>query len=304
MLAKESRLTNPQTLLDPSAVARLSNLQLRASAIVEGFLTGLHQSPYHGFSVEFSQHRQYMPGDSLKHLDYKVLAKTGRYYIKQYEEETNLKSYILLDHSGSMGYGSGDVTKLDYGEALAAALSLMLLKQRDAVGLVTFDQKVSTIMPPHSAMGWLHPLLTQLTGLEPSGETKVASALFDIAERVKRKGLIVLISDMLDDPDEVMAGLRALRHIGHEVLVFQILDPMELSFAFPRDSRFKDLETGEILASRPWHIREEYKKLIREFVDNYKNRCRAERIDYQMFSTESPYGIALFEFLDRRRRML
>jgi len=174
MLAKESRLTNPQTLLDPSAVARLSNLQLRASAIVEGFLTGLHQSPYHGFSVEFSQHRQYMPGDSLKHLDYKVLAKTGRYYIKQYEEETNLKSYILLDHSGSMGYGSGDVTKLDYGEALAAALSLMLLKQRDAVGLVTFDQKVSTIMPPHSAMGWLHPLLTQLTGLEPSGETKVA----------------------------------------------------------------------------------------------------------------------------------
>ncbi len=245
-----------------------------------------------------------MPGDSLKHLDYKVLAKTGRYYIKQFEEETNLKSYILLDHSGSMGYGSNEISKLDYGEALAAALSLMLLKQRDAVGLVTFDQKVSNIMPPHSALGWLQPLLTQLSGLEPSGETKVASALFDIAERVKRKGLVVLISDMLDDPDEVMSGLRALRHIGHEVLVFQILDPMELSFAFPRDSRFKDLETGEVLASRPWHIREEYKKLIKEFVDNYKNRCRAERIDYQIFSTDTPYGIALFEFLDRRRRML
>jgi len=142
-------------LLDPTAVARLTGLQLRSIAVVEGFLTGLHQSPYHGFSVEFSQHRQYMPGDSLKHLDYKVLARTGRYYIKQFEEETNLKAYLLVDHSGSMGYGSGTVTKLDYGTSLAAALSLLLLKQRDAVGLVTFAEELTEILEPHSAMGWL-----------------------------------------------------------------------------------------------------------------------------------------------------
>jgi len=291
-------------LLDPVEVAKLANLELRAKAVVEGFLTGLHQSPYHGFSVEFSEHRQYMPGDSLKHLDYKVLARTGRYYIKQFEEETNLKAYLLLDHSGSMGYSSTEVTKLNYGSALAAALGLLLLRQRDAVGLVTFSEKVTDIMPPHSAMGWLEPLLTHLEGIEPVGETKVASALLDVAERVRRKGLVVLISDLLDDPEKILAGLRALRHIGHEVLVFHILDPMEISFAFPRDARFLDLETSQVLPSRPWHIRDEYRHLMREFIESYKQRCRAERIDYHLFTTNTPYGMALFEFLDRRRRMI
>jgi len=310
-------------LLDPAAVARLANLQLKAAAIVEGFLTGLHQSPYHGFSVEFSQHRPYMPGDALRHLDYKVLAKTGRYYIKQFEEETNLKAYLLVDHSGSMGFsGAGTsaqprpkkdkktvdqvegLTKLDYTESLAAALSLLLLKQRDAVGLVTFAQKVTGIMPPHSAMGWLEPLTVKLQGLQPEGETMVASALFDIAERVHRRGLVVVLSDLLDEPDRTLAGLKALRHIGHDVIVFQILDPLEVSFAFPRDARFQDLETREILPSRPWHIRDSYQAMMREFLDYYRRRCRENNIDYHLFTTDMPYSTALFEFLDRRRRWL
>ncbi len=293
-----------ENLLDPSAVSRLSNLQMKAKAVVEGFLTGLHQSPYHGFSVEFSEHRQYMPGDSLKHLDYKVLAKTNRYYIKQYEEETNLKAYFLIDHSGSMGYGSKDATKLEYGEALAAALSLLMLKQRDAVGLVTFSDKVTGIMPPSSALGYLDPLMTQLQGLKPEGTTQVSSALLDIAERIKRKGLVILISDLMDEPDRVLAGLRALRHIGHDVIVFQVLDPLEVSFAFPKDARFKDLETGQILPSRPWHIRDDYQSLIKEFIEHYRFQCRVERIDYHLYTTDTNYGMALFEFLDRRRRLV
>ncbi len=291
------------SLLDPKAMAQLANLQLRAKAVVEGFLTGLHQSPYHGFSAEFSEHRQYMAGDSLKHLDYRVLARTGRYYIKQYEEETNLKAYICVDHSGSMGYASAEVSKFHYAASLAAALSLLLLRQRDAVGLVSFADRVTNILPPHSALGWLDTIAGTLEGLKTAGETKVSSSLFNIAERVRRRGLVVLISDLLDDPDEVLPALKALRHVGHEILVFQVLDPMELSFAFPRDARFKDMESGQILPSRPWHIRDAYRKMVREFVDNMAYRCRLERIDYHLFSTDTPYGMALFEFLAKRKRM-
>lgn len=291
-------------LLDPESITRIANLQIRARAVVEGFLTGLHQSPYRGFSVEFSQHRPYMPGDSLRHLDYKVLSRTGRYYIKQYEEETNLKAYLLVDHSASMGYKSKSVSKLDYAVSLSGALSLLLLKQRDAVGAITFNDSVTGILSPKSAMGWLEPLTVRFQELQPSGKTWTASALFEIAERVSRKGLIILISDLLDDPEKILAGLRALRHIGHDVIVFQVLDPMEISFAFPRDSRFKDVETGQIIATRPWHLRKAYQREIKDFIDNYRLKCRERNIDYHLFTTDTSFGIALFEFLDRRRRIV
>ncbi len=331
-----------QTLLNPSAVARLANLQLKAQAVVEGFLTGLHQSPYHGFSVEFAQHRPYMPGDSLKHLDYKVLAKTGRYYIKQFEEETNLKAYILVDHSGSMGFGShpvegglsvrsasleggvstrpksGEVSqrtkpidnilrnplsKLEYASCLAAAISLLLLKQRDAVGLVTFAESLTGLLPPRSAMGWLEPLTKQLQNLQPLGKTKVASALYDVAERVKRRGLVLLISDLLDDPEETLAAMRAVRHVGHELLVFHILDPLEVTFNFPRDAKFKDLETAVLLPTRPTHIRQAYRDEMEKVLNFYRQGCRGGRIDYRLFTTDVPYEVALFEFLARRKRL-
>jgi len=316
----------PRPLLAPAAVARLANLQLKAQAVVEGFLTGLHQSPYHGFSVEFAQHRPYIQGDNLRHLDYKVLARTGRHYIKQYEEETNLKAYILLDHSGSMGFGATSPTsietahlsppsiegggrgglslsKLDYASCLAAALSLLLLKQRDAVGLVSFAETLTNILPPRSAMGWLGPLTAHLQELQPTGKTSVASALFDVAERVKRRGLVVLISDLLDDPEQSLAAMRAVRHVGHELLVFQILDPLEVTFDYPRDARFKDMESGDLLPTRPAHVRKAYQEEMERVIDGYRSGCRAARIDYRLFTTDTPYEVGLFEFLARRKRL-
>lgn len=291
-------------LLDPSAVARITGLELKARTIVEGFITGLHQSPYHGFSAEFSQHRPYMPGDPLRHLDYKVLGRTGRYYIKQYQDETNLKAYLLIDHSGSMGYGSTEVTKLDYAKTMCAALSLLLLRQHDAVGLVSFGQKLTGILPPKSATGWLEPMMKTLDQLKPSGETHVASALFDVAERVKRRGLVILLSDLLDDPDSVIAGMKAVRHVGHDLIVFHLMDKLELTFSFPRDARFRDLETGDVLPSRPWHIRDDYRREVQEFIDDYRYRCRTEQIDYKLFPTDTPYSVGLFEFLARRKRLM
>jgi len=292
-------------LLAPAAVARLANLQLKAQAVVEGFLTGLHQSPYHGFSVEFAQHRPYIQGDNRRHLDYKGLARTGRHYIKQYEEETNLKAYILLDHSGSMGFGGegGGTSKLDYATCLAAALSLLLLKQRDAVGLVSFAESLTSILPPRSAMGWLGPLSTHLQELQPSGKTSVASALFDIAERVKRRGLVVLISDLLDDPEKSLAAMRAVRHVGHELLVFQILDPLEVTFNYPKDARFKDMESGDLLPTRPAHVKKAYQDEMARVIEGYRSGCRAARIDYRLFTTDTPYEVGLFEFLARRKRL-
>jgi uncharacterized protein (DUF58 family) len=296
-------LTN--SLLNPSAIARLANLRLKAQAVVEGFLTGLHQSPYHGFSVEFAQHRPYMPGDTLRHLDYKVLSRTGRYYIKQFEEETNLKAYLLVDHSGSMGFGdgAGKLTKLEYASCLAASLALLLLKQRDAVGLVTFAEKLTGILPPKSALGWIDPLSRQLMEIQPAGKTSVASVLFDVAERVKRRGLVVLISDLLDEPEKTLAAMRAVRHVGHELLVFQLLDPLEVNFNFPKDARFKDLETGEFVASRPAHIQHAYRAEMERVIEGYRTGCRASRIDYRLFTTDVPYEVGLFEFLARRKKM-
>ncbi|MFN3821859.1 MAG: DUF58 domain-containing protein [bacterium] len=298
-------------ILDPQALARIANLELRAKTVVEGFLTGLHQSPYHGFSVEFAQHRPYNPGDNLKHLDYRVLARTERYYIKQFQEETNLKAYLLVDHSASMGFPppnlSGEynaVTKLHYAVSLAASLAFLLLRQRDAVGLVPFAEKVDAILPPRSAMGYLETLLVQLEGLKAEGQTRTSSVLFEIAERVTRRGLVVLISDLWDDPDRVLSSLRAVRYVGHEVILFQVLHPREIEFNFSRDGLFQDLETNEELPVRPWHLKDHYQKHLKAHLERIKSEARAARIDYFLCPTDQPYEIALFEFLVRRKRLM
>lgn len=291
-------------LLDPTDIAKLSNLELKARAAVEGFLVGLHQSPFHGFSVEFSQHRPYAAGDPLRYLDYKVLARTERYYIKQFEAETNLRAYILLDQSASMGYGSAEVNKWEYGTVLAAALGLLLLKQRDAVGLITYSKGYQEQLPPRSIMGWLQPLVATLDKLRPSGRTETSSSLLYVAEKVRRKGLVIVISDLLDDADQTIAAMKGIRHIGHELIVFHILDPMERTFAFPRDARFQDLETDEQLPSRPWHIRREYQREVEKFIEEYHRKCSRERIDYKLFTTDTPYALALYEFLAKRNRIL
>ena len=296
-------MANPHTILSPQALARLSNLQLLARRVVEGFITGLHKSPYHGFSVEFAEHRPYMPGDPIRHLDWKVYARTDRYVLKRFQEETNLKSYILLDTSASMGFTSTDFSKLSYGIALSAALTYLMLEQRDAVGLALFDDKLRKLIPPRSVRSYLNLILKELVATEPSGRTRVSETLHRVAERMKRRGLVILISDLLDEPDEIISGLKHFRYDGHEVIVLQVLDPLEMSFAFPRDARFRDLETDERMISQPWHLKEAYQREMSSFLDVLKSGCRENDVDYALFDTRRPYDFALMEYLNKRKRL-
>jgi len=289
--------------LKPEVVSRLANMELKARLVVEGFITGLHKSPYHGFSVEFAEHRQYMPGDEIKRIDWKVYGKTDRFYVKEYEEETNLKSYILLDASGSMGYTSEKITKLEYGCYLSAALTYMMLLQRDAVGLVVFDNKIRKYLPPRSVMGYLYQILKELQNTKSGETTDISVILHNIAERIKRRGLIILISDLLDDPEKVMKGLKHFRHRQHELLLFHILDPFEAEFSFSKDAVFRDMENFEEINTQTWHIRNEYRKQVREFILYYKKECRENRIDYVFIDTKKEFDQALFKYLIKRKRM-
>jgi uncharacterized protein (DUF58 family) len=289
--------------LKPEILGKINNLELRAKLVVEGFITGLHKSPFHGFSVEFSQHRPYNPGDSLRYLDWKVFGRTDRFYIKQYEEETNLKSFILLDISNSMRYTSTAVSKLLYGKYLAAALAYLMLLQRDAVGLVLFDEKLQKLLPPRSATSYLQPLLKALDSCEPGHDTDISSVLHTMAERIKRRGLIILISDLLDEPVKLISGLRHFRHNKHEVLVFHVLDPKELSFDFQGDVLFEDLETGEKIKTYPWYIKRDYQEKVEEFITFLRNQCHENQIDYQLIETNSTLDLALMEYLIKRNRL-
>ncbi|MEE9225485.1 MAG: DUF58 domain-containing protein [Bacteroidota bacterium] len=290
--------------LRPEIVSKLSNMELRARLVVEGFITGLHKSPYHGFSVEFTEHRQYMPGDDLKHIDWKVLGRTDRYYIKQYEEETNLKCYLILDASRSMDYASnGNIPKREYASYLVGALAYLMIKQQDAVGLTIYDEKVRTYLPPHATHSYLKLILKELEVLQTGKKTGTVRSLNEIAERVKRRGLVVVLSDLFDDPRDVMTALKHFRHRKHEVIVMQILDPLERSFAFGRDAVFRDMETGDKLMTQPWHIMRSYQTEMRKFVERYKKECREHNIDFVLLDTSVPFDVALFQYLHKRTKM-
>jgi uncharacterized protein (DUF58 family) len=290
--------------LQPDVVARLANIEMVARLVVEGFITGLHKSPFHGFSVEFAEHRQYMPGDEIRHIDWKIYGKTDRYYIKQYEEETNLKSYIIVDSSASMGYASeGRITKLDYACYVAAALAHLMVQQRDAVGLTVYDERISTYMPPHATKSYLKEILKHLELLKPANKTSASAALHEIAERIKRRGLVIILSDFFDDPNGVMSALKHFRHKKNEVVVMQVLDPLERSFAFGQGAIFKDLETLEELTTLPWHVQAAYKTEMKKFLDHYKRECLENGIDYVLLDTSTPFDTALFEYLHKRQRM-
>jgi uncharacterized protein (DUF58 family) len=279
-------------------------MEMRARMVVEGFIAGLHKSPYHGFSVEFAEHRQYMPGDNIRDIDWKVYAKSDRFYIKQYEEETNLKAYLLLDCSNSMAYSSGDrINKLDYAGLLSGALSYMMLRQRDAVGLVTFDQKMRKYIPPRSRTGHLHILLNEIAKQRPSEETNVGIVLNEMAERIKRRGLVIVMSDLLDEADKIISGLKHFRYNKHEVIVFHILDPRERDFAFPREAIFKDMETGEELTTLPYQIKSDFAKQVQAFSDEIATACRQSNIDYFPIDTSMPFDKALYAFLSKRERL-
>jgi uncharacterized protein (DUF58 family) len=290
--------------LRPDVVSRLSSLELRARLVVEGFITGLHKSPYHGFSVEFAEHRQYMPGDEIRRIDWKVYGRTDRYYIKQYEEETNLKAWVILDQSASMGFHSGDrISKFEYAVSLAAALSLLMLRQQDAVGAAVYDTEVQGYLPPRSRPSYVRELLKMMTAAAPSKGTGTARSLNILAERVRRRGLVIVLSDFFDDPDDVINALKHFRHKQNEVLAMQVLDPLERTFNFGSDATFRDMETGEELVTQPFQIRHAYAEAMTAFTERLKRECREHGIDYVLLDTSIPYDVALFEYLNKRKRM-
>lgn len=289
--------------LNAETVAKLSNMALRARLVVEGYLLGQHKSPYHGFSVEFAEHRAYGPGDEIRHIDWKLYGKTDRYYIKRYEEETNLRSYILLDTSRSMTYASGSISKLEYGTYLAAALTYLMLNQKDGIGLVLFDKIIKQFIPPRSTSLHVNTILKCLDSVSPGKDTQIQPVLDEMAERIKKRGLVILISDLLDDPNKILTGLRHFRHNKQEIIVFHILDRQELEFQFNSRTKFKDLESGKTITTEPWHIRSSYRKILENFQGDLQRRCRKHRIDYVPLFTDYPLDRALNEYLRKRQKL-
>ncbi|MBW7998422.1 MAG: DUF58 domain-containing protein [Candidatus Glassbacteria bacterium] len=291
-------------MLDPLVISRLENLELIARQVVEGFITGLHRSPYHGFSVEFTDHRPYMPGDERKNIDWKLFAKTDRYYIKQFEEETNLKACILIDTSRSMAFSrEGTLGKDRYAAMLAASLSYLLLRQRDGVGMALYSDRLHEYVAPRARMSQLGLLISKLEAMECGGLTSPLPVYRELAERIRRRGLIVVLSDLLTAPEDTIRSLKYFAHRKHEVIVFHILDPGELGLPGGGEILFRDMETGETLQTHAWQVKEEYDREVAAMVANLRSRCRESLIDYQLVSTATPFDRALYAFLEKRRRL-
>lgn len=297
-MARES----PTKYYDPKAYSRFANLALVARSVVEGYISGLHRSPMHGYSVEFAEYREYVPGDDLRHFDWKVFARSDKRYVKQYQEETNLVCHLLLDTSASMAYASAGISKFDYGCFLAAALCYLMIRQRDSVGLVLFDEAARSRVLPRSSPAHLMRILDVLQSASPSGRTGIAATLLGIANSIKRRGLVVLISDLYDDAEAVMKALRRFRHDKHEVIVFNIFDPAELDFPFDGLISFRDLETGERIQAMPRAIRDAYIEQVNAFTAKFRRECSASLIDYQMVNTSMPYELMLASYLTHRAR--
>lgn len=290
--------------LNPSTIAKINNLELRARLVVEGFLIGLHKSPYHGFSIEFSEHRPYMIGDDLKNVDWKVFAKTEKYFIKQYEEETNLKAYIIFDSSRSMSFSSqSNMNKLDYSKTLAASLAYLLIKQRDAAGLINYSNKVEHILLPKATKNYLTQIIKVLNSIKPSDTTNTALALTELAEKIRRRSLVIIISDFFDELEKTIKALKNFSYLKNEVIVFQVLDPMELSFGFKNDSIFVDLETNEKISTQPYQLRKAYQDAMKEFTDKIKYECLKANFDYNLIQTTETFDKALFKFIQKRKRL-
>ncbi len=287
----------------PAVIAKIKRLDLKARLVCEGFLTGLHRSPFKGFSVEFSEYRPYIPGDELKRVDWKVFSRTDRFYVREYEAETNLRAYILLDASGSMSYSSQGISKFEYASYLAASLVYLLLKQRDSVGLVTFTNRIENFIPPIQSASHLNNLLRVIDKTKPEGETNLSETFYQLAPRLKRRGLIIILSDLFDDKERVIHSLRLFRYKKHEVLVFQILDKNEKEFSFSQPLVFKDLETGKEITLDPRQLKREYQRLLERFLLDFKRRLQEAYIDYNCITTDMPFDQALFAYLEKRSRL-
>ena len=288
--------------LDPSLIARIGSMELRARTVVEGFLAGLHRSPFKGFSVEFAEYRQYLPGDDLSTIDWKVYARSDRYYVKKFEEETNVECHVLLDVSGSMGYGSQGITKLAYGSYLAASLAYLMNRQRDAVGFIAFDDNIVTHVPPSARPGHLRSVLLALNQLSLGTRSNVAKPLHQLADSLVKRGIVVLLSDLLDDPARTIQGLKHLRFRGTDIVVFHLLDHDELTFPYERLTRFRDMETTDEVMAAPLEVRDHYLSEIELLMSQYKRELGLVGIDYQLVDTSKALDFALMSYLSPRSR--
>jgi len=287
--------------VDPVVLARIGNLELVARAVVDGFINGIHRSPYFGASVDFAEHRGYVPGDDIRRVDWRLYARTDRYYIKEYEADSNSNFSVLLDVSKSMDYGSRGITKLDYGRMLAGCLTYMVHRQRDRVGFIAFDNDIVEHVPPSAKH--MDVVLHVLNRLKPSNPGSLRAPLHKMAEHFGRRGLLVLISDLYEDPDAVIEAIGPLRFRGNDLAVFHLLDPAELDFSFTEPSAFEDLESGEQIPIVPDALADQYKALVQAHIDALRERFSANRIDYTMLNTSMPLDHALFSYLSARERL-
>lgn len=296
-------MPDSKKFLHPEVVARIARLELRARHIVEGFLSGIHRSPHFGQSVEFLQHREYVPGDDLRHVDWKVWAKQDRLYVKQFEEDTNLRTTLLVDVSGSMQYGSGPLTKYEYGCTVAASLAYMLLRQQDAVGCVSFDEHVRSTIPTRSKRNHLDAIVKALMVEVPGDKTDLYKIFRQVAEEYPRRGMMILVSDLLSDRQELVRGLKLLRKRGHDVMVFHVMDDDELDFPFKGSTRFEGLEGSETIRCNPRSLRDGYLSALQEFLAEIRRGCSNNICDYDLIRTSQPLSAVLAAYLSNRLGM-
>ncbi|MGQ0613432.1 MAG: DUF58 domain-containing protein [Planctomycetaceae bacterium] len=286
--------------MDPDVLKAITGLELKARLIVEGFVSGLHRSPFRGFSVEFAEHREYVPGDDIRHVDWKVYGKSDRFYIKQYEEETNLRCWLFVDISESMDYGSGGMTKLDYARHVAAALAYLITQQQDAVGLCLFDSEVRVFLPPASSAGHLRLVVRELDQASPKGKTAVGDVMRRAAEQLGGRGIVLVLSDLFDKPESVLNAVRRLRHRNHEVVLFHVLDHAERTFPFERMTLFEGLESAPALLADPAALRTQYLAELDAFRSTLRHGCLGDRVDFVELDTKTPLDTALSTYLASR----
>lgn len=303
MLNAQTSVPQPTRFIDPATLTRISSLELVARTVVEGFISGLHRSPHLGFSVNFAEYRHYRPGDDIRKIDWKVFGRTDRFYIKEYEGDTNTGINLVLDCSRSMAYGSRGITKLEYGQYLAASLGYFAFKQRDSVGFAAFNDRVREQVPARSSLGHLNTVLHAIERLSAAEQSSFAQPLGEIGERLRRHGIVIVVSDLYDAPEDVMRGLRNLAFRGNDVIVFHVLDPAELRFDFDKHAQFVDMETREEMHVIPEFLRQEYLKLIRAQIAAIEMECQKDRMDYALIDTSEPLDKALFAYLARRQQL-
>jgi uncharacterized protein (DUF58 family) len=292
-------------LLDPYEVAQLGGIELTAEGVVEGFLAGIHRSPFRGFSVEFAEHRPYHLGDELRYVDWRMLARSDKLFVKQYEEETNLRSMIVLDASASMNWAGAEnrLTKLEYSKRLAAAIGLVLMGQRDATGFIGFDEEVRTVLPARVQTRQWSTFMHAVADLPPGKGTAAEPALRRVTDLLRRRGLVIFLSDLLFDRDLALLALQYLRHRGHQVVVFHIMDPAELTLEGPPEARFQDPETGQLLVARPRELRRMYEETVKEAISTWRTQCRRGGLAYHHVLTTTPFGLVLRQAASRRARV-